>query len=254
MHYAVEQGTPPKRVDGRLVTVRDDELRPLLGGRAARAARAGHRSQLPHLRRRRLDLRLQRRALRPGHRLSTRSSTQLGVDEPTHAFYLGKELMKATIARGLRKNYRQESPLDWGYMTFAEPKRERVKLTASAARRRGVKKILIQLDTDEHPSTFDAIVAHDADVDVAALATASVDAEESPRGSCSPPCSRAGRRTSRTRRSGSAARACATARRSSTRSRRPSSARSRSSVDARLQRLQHDRRDRAWRCWRSGST
>jgi methylenetetrahydrofolate/methylenetetrahydromethanopterin dehydrogenase (NADP+) len=28
-----------------------------------------------------------------------------------------------------------------------------------------VKKILIQLDTDEHPSTFDGIVAHDADVD-----------------------------------------------------------------------------------------
>jgi hypothetical protein len=29
-----------------------------------------------------------------------------------------------------------------------------------------VKKILIQLDTDEHPSAFDAIVAHDAGVDV----------------------------------------------------------------------------------------
>jgi hypothetical protein len=29
-----------------------------------------------------------------------------------------------------------------------------------------VKQILIQLDTDQHPSTFDAIVAHDADVDV----------------------------------------------------------------------------------------
>ena len=29
-----------------------------------------------------------------------------------------------------------------------------------------MKKILIQLDTDEQPSTFDAIVAHDADVDV----------------------------------------------------------------------------------------
>lgn len=28
MHFAVEQGTPPKHVDGRLVTVRDDELRP----------------------------------------------------------------------------------------------------------------------------------------------------------------------------------------------------------------------------------
>jgi hypothetical protein len=29
-----------------------------------------------------------------------------------------------------------------------------------------VKRILLQLDTDEHPSPFDAIVAHDADVDV----------------------------------------------------------------------------------------
>jgi hypothetical protein len=29
-----------------------------------------------------------------------------------------------------------------------------------------VKKILIQLDTDQHPSTFDSMVAHDADVDV----------------------------------------------------------------------------------------
>jgi methylenetetrahydrofolate/methylenetetrahydromethanopterin dehydrogenase (NADP+) len=37
-----------------------------------------------------------------------------------------------------------------------------------------VKKILIQLDTDEHPSTFDAIVAHDADVDVL-LSHSSVD-------------------------------------------------------------------------------
>jgi methylenetetrahydrofolate/methylenetetrahydromethanopterin dehydrogenase (NADP+) len=29
-----------------------------------------------------------------------------------------------------------------------------------------MKKVLLQLDTDEHPSAFDAIVAHDADVDV----------------------------------------------------------------------------------------
>ena len=32
------------------------------------------------------------------------------------------------------KNYRQESPLDWGYLTFAEPKRERVRLTAQRTR------------------------------------------------------------------------------------------------------------------------
>ena len=29
-----------------------------------------------------------------------------------------------------------------------------------------MKTILLQLDTEEHPSPFDAIVAHDADVDV----------------------------------------------------------------------------------------
>ena len=49
---------------------------------------------------------------------------QLGVDDPSHAFYLGKELMKATIARGLRKSYRQEGPLDWGLLSFPEPRRE----------------------------------------------------------------------------------------------------------------------------------
>jgi hypothetical protein len=55
---------------------------------------------------------------------------ELDIDEHTHAFYLGKELMKAAIARGLGKNYRQESPLDWGYLTIDEPRRERVRLTA----------------------------------------------------------------------------------------------------------------------------
>jgi dihydropteroate synthase-like protein len=129
MHFAVEQGTPPKHVDGRLVTVRDDEFRPYA------------ESELRSLHEQVTD---------PNFRIFTDADwiyvfnaerfvkgtdlnaifDELGVDEPTHAFYLGKELMKATIARGLRKNYRQESPLDWGYMTFTEPKRERVKLTA----------------------------------------------------------------------------------------------------------------------------
>ncbi len=46
------------------------------------------------------DLRLQRRPLRQGHRHQRRSSTSSGSTSATHAFYLGKELMKATIARG----------------------------------------------------------------------------------------------------------------------------------------------------------
>lgn len=49
---------------------------------------------------------------------------QLDVDDPVHAFYLGKELMKATIAHKLGKSYRQEGPLDWGHLSFPEPRRE----------------------------------------------------------------------------------------------------------------------------------
>jgi dihydropteroate synthase-like protein len=133
MHFAIERGTPPKHIDGRLVTVKDDEFRPY--------AEAELRE-------------LQAQVTDPNYRVFVDADAiyvfnadrfvkgtdfneifdQLGVDEATHAFYLGKELMKATIALGLRKNYRQESPLDWGYMTFAEPKRERVRLTAQRTR------------------------------------------------------------------------------------------------------------------------
>jgi dihydropteroate synthase-like protein len=129
MHFAHEQGTPPKHVDGRLLTVKDEDLRPYA------------ESELRELHAQVTD---------PNFRIFADADwiyvfnaerfvkgtdfneifDQLGVDEATHAFYLGKELMKATIARALRKNYRQESPLDWGYMTFEEPRRERVSLTA----------------------------------------------------------------------------------------------------------------------------
>jgi dihydropteroate synthase-like protein len=129
MHFAQEQGTPPKHVDTRLLTVKDDDFRPY-----AEAELRELHSQVTD----------------PNFRIFADADwiyvfnadlfvrgtdfneifDQLGVDEATHAFYLGKELMKATIARGLRKNYRQESPLDWGYMSFEEPKRERVRLTA----------------------------------------------------------------------------------------------------------------------------
>jgi dihydropteroate synthase-like protein len=129
MHFAQEQGTPPKHVDGRLLTVKDEELRPYA------------ESELREL---------QAQVTDPNFRIFADRDwiyvfnaevfvkgtdfneifDELGVDEATHAFYLGKELMKATIARALHKNYRQESPLDWGYLTFEEPRRERVRLTA----------------------------------------------------------------------------------------------------------------------------
>ena len=39
------------------------------------------------------------------------------MDEATHAFYLGRELMKAKLAITLGKTYRQEGALAWGYLT-----------------------------------------------------------------------------------------------------------------------------------------
>ena len=129
MHFAQQEGTPPKHVDGRLLTIKDEEVRPYT------------EAELRELHASITD---------PNIRIFADADwiyafnaerfvkgtdinaifDELGVDEHTHAFYLGKELMKASIARGLGKNYRQESPLDWGYLTFAEPRRERVRLTA----------------------------------------------------------------------------------------------------------------------------
>lgn len=41
----------------------------------------------------------------------------LNVDDPSHAFYLGRELERAFLAAKLGKKYVQERPLSWGYMS-----------------------------------------------------------------------------------------------------------------------------------------
>ena len=99
------------------------DARPLRAG-AARDAGPGLGRQLSAVRRRRMAVRVQRRAVRARERTCIAVFDQLDVDDAAHAFYLGKELMKATIARGLRKSYRQEGPLDWGLLSFPEPRRE----------------------------------------------------------------------------------------------------------------------------------
>jgi len=63
--------------------------------------------------------------------------SRLGVDEATHAFYLGRELAKAKLAITLGKTYRQEGALNWGYLTPAdEVKSEHVRLTQRSRRAR----------------------------------------------------------------------------------------------------------------------
>jgi len=134
MHYAVSQKSVPKRVDDRLVTVKDPRI----------------------LEYSEAELRdLQSRVTDPNFRIFTDRDTitvfnrdrfvrgtdiqeifgQLGVDEATHAFYLGKELMKAKLAITLGKTYRQEGSLQWGYLTPPDDVRsEHVKLTQRSTR------------------------------------------------------------------------------------------------------------------------
>ena len=123
MHLAQRQARPPKHIDPGLVTTRDESMRAPseqeLRAMQAQVSDANYR----------LFADAEWLYAFNGERFVRATDMygvfeQLDVDDAAHAFYLGKELMKATIARGLRKNYRQEGPLDWGLLSFPEPRRE----------------------------------------------------------------------------------------------------------------------------------
>jgi dihydropteroate synthase len=136
MHYAIRERTIPKGIDNRLVTVKDPEVLTF----TEQELRA-----------------LQSRITDPNFRifadpdgitvlnseLFVRGTDiqaifrQLAVDEPSHAFYLGRELARASLAVRLGKTYRQEGELSWGYLTPPdEPRADHVRLTQKPSRRR----------------------------------------------------------------------------------------------------------------------
>ncbi len=123
MRLAASEARPPKHIDSGLVTSRDESMRAPteqeLRTMQAQVADDNYRlfADADWLYAFNGD-----RFVRETNMY--RVFEQLSVDDPAHAFYLGKELMKATIARGLGKNYRQEGPLDWGLLSFPEPRRE----------------------------------------------------------------------------------------------------------------------------------
>jgi len=137
MYHAVRHRTLPKNVDDRLVTVKDPEIL------------AYDEAELRQLHSAVTD---------SNFRIFTDRSTitvfnneifvrgtdiqeifgQLGVDEATHAFYLGRELARAKLAITLGKTYRQEGALRWGYLTPPDDTRsEHVKLTQRRRRADG---------------------------------------------------------------------------------------------------------------------
>jgi len=139
MHYAVTRRALPKGVDDRLLTIKDPEL---LEYDEAELRRLHAEVRDPNFR-----IFTDRRTITVfNHEVFVRGTDiqdifrQLGVDEATHAFYLGRELMKARLAITLGKTYRQEGTLNWGYLTPPdEVKSEQVKLTQRSRKGRGRK-------------------------------------------------------------------------------------------------------------------
>ena len=129
MHYAVTHHAIPKGIDDRLVTVKDP------------APLASTQDELRALQAEITDPNYRIFADRSGITVFNNERfvrgtdiqeifDQLDVDDPAHAFYLGKELARASLAVWLGKTYRQEGALQWGYLTPPDdPRREHVRLT-----------------------------------------------------------------------------------------------------------------------------
>jgi len=116
MHYAVTTQAIPKGVDDRLVTVKDAdvltyseaELRELQAAITDPNYRIfADRDAVTVLNNERFIRGTDIQAI----------FSQLDVDDAAHAFYLGRELARASLAMTLGKTYRQEGALSWGYLT-----------------------------------------------------------------------------------------------------------------------------------------
>jgi dihydropteroate synthase len=137
MHYAVTRRTIPKGVDDRLVTVKDP------------AVLTFSQDELHALQARIADPNFRIFADREGITVLNNERFVRGTDiqdifaelqvlEATHAFYLGKELARASLAVTLGKTYRQEGALSWGYLTPPDDvKSARVRLTERPRRSGG---------------------------------------------------------------------------------------------------------------------
>ena len=119
MHHAVARKTLPKHLEPRLVMLRDPKVESFGPENLAE---------------------LQRRIRDPNWRIFAeggliyainntsflcdsdpfRLFERMGTADPSHAFYLGYEMMKAKTALTLSKAYRQDQALEWGFLTEPE--------------------------------------------------------------------------------------------------------------------------------------
>ncbi len=121
--YALDQKTPPKRVDDSLIMLRDPRVSTL--GDAA-LDELFHQIKDPNYR-----IFVERGEIHIMNRdgywrgqdvfelFDQFNEASSGID-PSHAFYLGYELSKAVTAMTLGKQYRQDESLQWGFLTVPE--------------------------------------------------------------------------------------------------------------------------------------
>ena len=120
MRWAVDRQTLPKGYDARLLTTRDARVR--------RPAAAEIEDLHARVTDRNFRIETDGEAVYVFNRERLVRVTDIRdafprlevEDDAAHAFYLGRELMKADIARRLGKKYIQGEPLDWGYLTWTE--------------------------------------------------------------------------------------------------------------------------------------
>ena len=119
MHYAVGNRTLPKNLDDALVALKDPPFESY--------SEAELRDMQHQVRDRNFRIFADGEAITVFNRALFLRGTDprelfaaLGVEEASHAFYLGRELERASLAVRLGKKYVQESPLRWGYLSAAD--------------------------------------------------------------------------------------------------------------------------------------
>lgn len=125
VRYSVQRGVPPKRISDDLVMLRDPKLRPfdpsVIEGLAETIRDNNYRlfAQDDRIHLVSAGLHLQDRdAFRLFDDLMAQPQSE-NVDS-AHAFYLGYEMAKASIALTLGKQYEQDNALRWGMLTNEE--------------------------------------------------------------------------------------------------------------------------------------
>lgn len=123
-HFAVQNSVPPKRVDSRLVMLRDDRMF-TQGEDVLRELAASLKDNNYRLFAEGGQLHLMAAGVHVKSDNAFDLFRQLMKTEPrnvdaSHAFYLGYELAKATTALTLGKQYNQDQALDWGMLTEPE--------------------------------------------------------------------------------------------------------------------------------------